>query len=154
MKKSYVFLISIFLGLFCFLLSSCHNEEEVGVWIVEANTEIENNKKFSDVTSLEAYRVSLGIEYYVDGYTTEKAISHLNNEVEFFHSITFTDTIKIYYRVVDVTFENGIYTLEVGEALSPVTSTLSPTNTLTFYRTVKGVNVVIFMQYIRDKKES
>ncbi len=154
MKKHVLFLMSILMFGFCFLLSSCHYEEEVGVWIVETEKPIENNKQFTDISSLEEYRISLGIEYYVDGYTTEKAISHLNSDVEFFHSIKFTDDIRIYYRIVDVVLENGVNTLLVGESLMPTTSNLNASNTLTFTRTVKGSKVYIFMQYIRDKKES
>lgn len=154
MKKRIIFLLSILMIGLSFLLSSCDYSEEVGVWIVERSIPIENNKKFTTASDLEDYRISLGIEYYVDGYTSEKAKSHLNGEVDFFHTITYTQESELFYRVVDVKLENGIYTLDVGEALMPSQSDISPTNTFTMTRTVKDSKIYIYMQYLRNGKQS
>lgn len=151
MKKLFVFLIgilSICLGL---TLSSCkkNNDDYVGFWVIEETKWVDEEKKFTLSELIQAVD-DYEIEYYVDGYSSDNVISHLNNKVPYYFSATYTSELDLHYEVVDIFHGSEGYYLERYGVVSPNISTINPHTCVTMARTVKGRQCELRFYYDKD----
>lgn len=80
MKKR-LFTILVFISFFV-LLTSCKNNSEriVGLWLMNETIEIDTTDKTLD--EIESLKEEYKVTSYVDNYTSDKVVDHLNDDLE------------------------------------------------------------------------
>lgn len=138
MKKKLLILLAMVFAFFGVTLSSCSDYGDyVGFWIVASNYTVDDSIKYSSLSDLEKAKEKYGVEYYVDAYSSDSIISHLNNEVPFYHIIEYSLSPVVYYRVVDVYYKGDSYQLSPDDIVVPSVSEISPYYTYYIKRTIK-----------------
>ena len=143
MKRFLIFFVSIITIALSLFLTSCSNKDDiVGFWIISENQAVEERKIFS-LDELLNYQQSCNVEYYVDGYSSDKPISHLNNSVPWYFSYQYTSIYDTHYEIIDVFKNNKGYYLERNGVIVPYNNPLNPHNSITITRTIKDKECVI-----------
>ena len=133
-------ILSIILGL---SLSSCANTDDiVGFWIISENQPVDE-KKILTLEELLAHQAECNVEYYVDGYSSDTPISHLNNSVPWYFSYQYESIFDEHFEIIDVFQNNDGYYLERNGVVIPYSNALNPHNSISMARTIKGKECTI-----------
>lgn len=149
MKKIFCIVLSILMIFPLLFLTSCKKEYDsyLGIWLTLDESVVGENKYYNTVEELEKVRVELNVEYYVDAYSTDKVISHLNGEVPFYFSITYKDDATKFYRMINVYYGKNGYYLVYEAPTIPYKHPLNPTAATQTIRKIKEQTIYFVYRY-------
>ena len=149
MKKYLCIVLSIFMIFPLLFLTSCKKEIDsyLGIWLTLDKNVAEENKYYKTLEELEKIRVELNVEYYVDAYSTDRVISHLNGEVPFYFSITYSDDATEFYRMINVYYGKNGYYLTYEAPTIPYKHPLNQTAATQTIREIKGQTIYFVYRY-------